>query len=74
MLEFENVNPNRPKPELNFRPQIGPIIGIIKGKFYSNKFHLNKIYVAFTHAGLTTRYRMESMYKIIFVLSRPRNI
>jgi len=31
-------------------------------------------YAAFTHAGLTIRYRMWSLYKSIFVLPRLRNI
>jgi len=29
---------------------------------------------AFTHTGLTTRCRTKSLYKSIFVLSRPRNV
>jgi len=29
---------------------------------------------AFTHVGLTTRYRTKSLYKSIFVLSRSRDI
>jgi len=29
---------------------------------------------AFTHAGLTTRYRQEKLYKSIFVLLNSRNI
>jgi len=29
---------------------------------------------AFTHAGLTTRYRTKSLYKSIYVLSRSRDI
>jgi len=32
------------------------------------------IYAAFTHAGLAIRYRMENLYKSIFVLPRFRNI
>jgi len=32
------------------------------------------IYATFTHAGLTTRHRMESFYKSIFVLLRSCNI
>jgi len=32
-----------------------------------------EIYVAFTHVGLTTRKRMKSLYKRIFVLSRSRD-
>jgi len=31
-------------------------------------------YAAFTHTDFTTRYRTENLYKIIFVLSRPRDI
>jgi len=34
----------------------------------------NETYAAFTHAGLTTRYRTESLYKSIFVLSSSREI
>jgi len=30
-------------------------------------------YAAFTHAGLTTRYRTEILYKSRFVLSRSRD-
>jgi len=30
-------------------------------------------YAAFTHAGLTTRYRKKSLYKGTVVLSRSRN-
>jgi len=31
-------------------------------------------YAAFTHAGLTTRYRTESLQNSIFLLSSSRNI
>jgi len=31
-------------------------------------------YAAFTHAGLTTNYRMNNLYKSIFVLSRSLDI
>jgi len=34
----------------------------------------NEPYAAFTHAGLTTRYLTESLYKSIFVLSRSQDI
>jgi len=33
-----------------------------------------KTYAAFTHAGLTTRFRTKSVYKSIFLLSRSRDI
>jgi len=32
------------------------------------------IYAAFTHAGLTTRYRTKSLYKSMFVLFRSGDI
>jgi len=41
------------------------------GWHYSN-FHLNKSNAAFTHAGLTTKYRKESLYESIFLLPSSR--
>jgi len=38
------------------------------------KLVLYKIYTAFTHEGLTTRYRKESLNKSIFKLSMSRDI
>jgi len=51
-------------PDLGFVQcsQSKKIIIIIKSLFYRN--------AAFTNAGLTTRYRTESLQKSIFVLSR----
>jgi len=34
----------------------------------------NSFYAAFTHVSLTISYRTKSLYKIIFVLSRSRDI
>jgi len=40
----------------------------------SPKWHVGEAHAAFTHAGLTTRYRTKSLYKSTFVLSRSRDI